>query len=68
MTTHALPPIGGSWRKYVVSLVAGLLMLFLLTLDQGQTLSLIQGDLAYTQNLIHEAVHDARHTAALPCH
>jgi hypothetical protein len=68
MTTHALPPIGGSWRKYGVSLVVGLALLFLLMLDQGQTLSIIQGDLAYAQNLIHEAVHDARHTAAVPCH
>lgn len=68
MTTHALPPIGGSWRKYGVSLVIGLALLFLLMLDQGQTLSIIQGDLAYAQNLIHEAVHDARHTAAVPCH
>jgi hypothetical protein len=68
MTTHVFPPAHGPWKKYGASLAAGLLLLFLLTLDQGQTLSLVQGNLAYTQNLIHEVVHDTRHTAAVPCH
>ena len=53
---------------YVGTLLAALLMFFVLLLDQGQTLSLIQGQVAYQQLLIHEAVHDARHTAATPCH
>ena len=53
---------------YIGTLVAALLMFFVLLLDQGQTLSLIQGQVAYQQLLIHEAVHDARHTAAAPCH
>ena len=41
---------------------------FVLGLDQGQTLSLWQGDAAYQVNLIHELVHDARHAAGFPCH
>jgi hypothetical protein len=49
-------------------LLAALMLFFTLLLDQGQTLSLIQGQIAYQQQLIHELVHDARHTAAAPCH
>jgi hypothetical protein len=45
-----------------------LLGLFVLGLDQGQTLALWQGDAAYQANLIHELVHDARHVAGFPCH
>ena len=53
---------------YLGTVIAALLMFYVLLLDQGQTLSLIQGQIAYQQLLIHEAVHDARHTAAAPCH
>ena len=42
--------------------------LFALALDQGQLLSLVQGDVAYQLNVLHELVHDARHAMALPCH
>jgi hypothetical protein len=45
-----------------------LLALYVLGLDQGQLLSLVQGSVAFDQNLIHEAVHDARHAAGFPCH
>ena len=41
---------------------------YLLGLDQGWLLSLVQGGVAFDQNLIHEAVHDARHAAGFPCH
>jgi hypothetical protein len=53
---------------YIGTLIAALMMFFVLLLDQGQTLSLIQGQVAYQQLLIHESVHDARHTAGAPCH
>ena len=53
---------------YIGTLIAALLLFFVLLLDQGQSLSLIQGQIAYQQMVIHEAVHDARHTAAAPCH
>ena len=45
-----------------------LLGLFALGLDQGQIMSLWQGDAAYQMNLLHELVHDARHAAGFPCH
>jgi hypothetical protein len=41
---------------------------YVLTLDQGWLLSLVQGDRAFALNFIHEAVHDARHVAGFPCH
>ena len=52
---------------------AGLVMLGLFTLygvalDQGFLLSWIQGPAAFDMNLIHEALHDARHAAGFPCH
>ena len=53
--------------------LAGLLGLalfgfYVLALDQGWLLSLIQGARAFDLNVIHEAVHDARHVAGFPCH
>ena len=41
---------------------------YVLALDQGWLLSLVQGDRAFDLNFIHEAVHDARHVAGFPCH
>ncbi|MDP2660381.1 MAG: CbtB-domain containing protein [Dehalococcoidia bacterium] len=29
---------------------------------------MIQGKIAFDQNIIHEVVHDARHAAGFPCH
>lgn len=52
----------------VLALALGLLGLFVIGLDQGQALSLVQGDVAFDVNLIHELVHDARHAAGFPCH
>ena len=46
----------------------GLFGLYLVGLDQGHLLSLVQGAAAFDQNLIHEAIHDARHAAGFPCH
>jgi cobalt transporter subunit CbtB len=46
----------------------GALGLYLLALDQGFLLSLFQGEVAFDMNLLHEFVHDARHTAGFPCH
>ncbi len=46
----------------------GLFSLYVVALDQGFLLSLIQGPAAFDMNLIHEAVHDARHAAGYPCH
>jgi cobalt transporter subunit CbtB len=41
---------------------------YVLALDQGWLLSLVQGARAVDLNLIHGAVHDARHVAGFPCH
>jgi cobalt transporter subunit CbtB len=49
-------------------LLLGLFALYVVALDQGLLLSLIQGPAAFDMNLIHEAVHDARHAAGYPCH
>lgn len=48
--------------------LVGLFGLYTLALDQGFLLSLVQGAAAFDMNLIHEAVHDARHAAGFPCH
>jgi hypothetical protein len=56
-----------SRRLPVVAALAAL-GLYLLAFDQGLALSLIHGDLAFDQNLIHELLHDGRHALAVPCH
>lgn len=50
------------------AVLLGALGLYVLALDQGFLLSLIQGDVAFDLNLLHEFVHDARHAAGFPCH
>ena len=42
--------------------------LYLLAIDQGLALSLVQGELAFDQNVIHELLHDGRHALGVPCH
>lgn len=68
MSTHILVPPHVRRRQYLLSLAAGLFLFFLMALDQGQLLSLIQGKVAYAQNVIHETVHDSRHANGMPCH
>ena len=55
-------------RAQLLALALGLLALYILGLDQGQLLSVVQGGIAFDQNLIHEVLHDTRHTGAFPCH
>jgi hypothetical protein len=64
VSAAALP----SARTRLLALLLGLVALYIVGLDQGLLLSVVQGDIAFDQNLIHELVHDARHTAAFPCH
>ncbi len=54
--------------KYWAILGLALAGLFLIGLDQGQTLSTIMGQTAYEQNLLHELFHDVRHAAGFVCH
>tara|TARA_Y100000310_G_C19990090_1_gene493701 strand:- start:166 stop:381 length:216 start_codon:yes stop_codon:yes gene_type:complete len=54
--------------KYWGILMVALVGLFLIGLDQGQTLSTIMGQTAYQQNFLHELFHDVRHAAGFVCH
>ncbi|MBI4181236.1 MAG: CbtB-domain containing protein [Chloroflexi bacterium] len=45
-----------------------LMGLFLIGIDQGQTLSLLMGKVAYQQMFLHELFHDIRHAAGFACH
>ena len=55
-------------RTIVGLLGLGFFAFYVLALDQGWLLSLVQGARAFDLNLLHEAVHDARHVAGFPCH
>ena len=55
-------------RIIIVPALLGVAAFYLLGLDQGHLLSLVQGSAAFDMNLIHELVHDARHAAGFPCH
>jgi cobalt transporter subunit CbtB len=59
--------LGDEWI-FAGFLLLGLFALYVVALDQGFLLSLFQGPAAFDMNLIHEAVHDARHAAGYPCH
>ncbi|MEA2640700.1 MAG: hypothetical protein QOF51_2094 [Chloroflexota bacterium] len=48
--------------------VLGLMALYVVGLDTGLLLSVVQGRIAVDPMLIHELIHDARHIAAFPCH
>lgn len=52
----------------LVAALVGVFALYVIGLDQGWLLSLVQGGIAFDQNLVHEALHDARHAAGFPCH
>ena len=45
-----------------------LMGLFLIGIDQGQTLSVFTGDVAYQQQFLHELFHDIRHATGFACH
>lgn len=60
----AIPRVG----PQILVGILGAFAIYVLGLDQGILLSVVQGELAFDQNLIHELVHDARHAAAFPCH
>ncbi len=52
----------------IAALVAAFLAYLVLSVDQGQLFSVVQGQAAFDTNFIHEFVHDARHAAGFPCH
>ena len=65
---YVLQPTHARSRIWILAALAGLALLYVVGLDQGQLLSLVQGSAAFDQNLIHETLHDARHLAGFPCH
>ncbi|MBC8250112.1 MAG: CbtB-domain containing protein [Candidatus Nitrosopelagicus sp.] len=42
--------------------------LFVVGFDQGHIFSLVMGEQAFDEMLIHELTHDMRHAAGFPCH
>ncbi len=68
MTAYVLSPEQPRWWMVAAVGLLALLGLLILGFDQGQLLSMAQGNIAYDQNLLHEFVHDARHAAGFPCH
>lgn len=68
MLTKVLTGVAAEPARIAAVGVAGLALFYVMGLDQGYLLSLIQGEIAFDQNFIHEALHDARHVAGFPCH
>ncbi len=58
----------GLTPKYLAILGLALAGLFIIGMDQGQTLSTVMGSASYEQNLLHELFHDVRHAAGFICH
>jgi putative cobalt transporter subunit CbtB len=52
----------------VLMIALGLMLLYLLAFDQGQLFSVVMGQTAYQQNMLHEFFHDGRHLFAFACH
>jgi|TARA_B110000438_G_scaffold179497_1_gene171562 cobalt transporter subunit CbtB len=51
----------------ILALVFGV-GLFVVGFDQGHIFSLVMGEQAFNEMLIHELTHDMRHAAGFPCH
>ncbi len=67
--SQSVPSLTGANKWLLLAALVGfLLLLYLVAVDQGFLLSLIQGRIAFDQQLIHELTHDARHAAGFPCH
>jgi hypothetical protein len=64
---YAVPSQSQPWTL-VGLLGLALFAFYVLALDQGWLLSLVQGARAFDLNFIHEAIHDARQVAGFPCH
>ena len=55
---------------YALILLAGIFAfgLFFVGYDQGHLFSVVMGEMAFDEMLIHELTHDMRHAAGFPCH
>jgi hypothetical protein len=70
MTIRATEILEGVQERTLAGfmILAGLMLLHVLAFDQGQILSVVMGQTAYHQNLLHELFHDGRHLFAFACH
>lgn len=68
MFDRVLLPMRGSLLGRMALALLAAVVFNALAFDQGQMLSLVQGDAAYARNFIHALAHDARHVAGFPCH
>ena len=53
---------------YAGAALLSLIAFYIVALDQGYLMSLVQGNAAFQTTFIHELLHDARHAAGFPCH
>ena len=70
MTLRAVQVFEGVQERIIAALMIamGLSLLYLLAFDQGQLFSVVMGQAAYQQNMLHEFFHDGRHLFAFACH
>jgi hypothetical protein len=68
MQAQVFAPLTARTRALAGVAVLAALGLYLLTVDQGLALSLVQGGMAFDQNVVHELLHDGRHVLGAPCH
>jgi hypothetical protein len=68
MQAQVFAPLITRTRALAGVAVLAALGLYLLTVDQGLALSLVQGGMAFDQNVVHELLHDGRHVLGAPCH
>ena len=68
MVSQVAAPSWPATRLLIPLGVLSAALFYLVALDQGLLLSVVQGHAAFNMNLIHELLHDARHAAGFPCH
>ncbi len=70
MTLRAVQVFEGVQERIIAALMIamGLSLLYLLAFDQGQLFSVVMGQAAYQQNMLHAFFHDGRHLFAFACH
>jgi hypothetical protein len=56
--------------KIAIGVLLAILLfgMFIVGYDQGQLFSLVEGQKAFDDMLLHEFSHDLRHAAGFPCH
>ena len=57
-----------SRNSIVILAVIFMTGLFVVGFDQGHIFSVVMGETAFDEMLIHELTHDLRHSTGFPCH